>query len=427
MYEFKKLVKAVAFGGVLAASMAPIAANASVLLEGWSGSGESGFGTVALDKNDDSSSQEIFFSDYADLGFDSGVNFFGNEHDSFFVNNNGNISFNGRVSSFTPSGFPNGASGNSMIAPFWADVDTRCDDCGDVFIGSPNAETMVITWDGVGFFSSDSSLTNTFQLVLIDRADTGAGNFDVEFRYEDINWTTGSASGGVDGLGGTPAQAGYDAGDGVNFFTLPGSRTDEVVNLDTADSNTDTAGIWKFAIRDGQLPGDTAENPILPVINPETPTDYNFEFVIIEPETPIFIDPDVAVGYDYIVNSGPNITSVMLPTGFGDDVYDLWLWDAALMDWFDTGEDLLGGVTYDFDTAVDRFRILGIEASEMVDPTDPNAFVTALTFDAAGVINMNQNAITEFVDDAQAVSAPAGLGIFALSLLVFLRARKRLA
>ena len=467
MYEFKKLVKAVAFGGVLAASMAPIAANTSVLLEGWSGSGESGFGTIALEKNDDGSSQEIFFSDYADLSFDSGVNFFGRSHDSFYVNNNGNISFNGSVGSFTPEEFPitrfgddNGdgecevdcsdipqAQTNSafstpenddiqspaelntiaMIAPFWADVDTGCDDCGDVFIGSPNAETLVITWDRVGFYPSDSSLTNTFQLVLIDRADTGAGNFDVEFRYEDINWTTGDASDGENGLGGVPAQAGYDAGDGVNFFTLPGSRTDEVVNLDTAASNTDTAGIWKFAIRDGELPGDTAENPILPVIDPENPTDYNFEFVIIEPETPIFIDPDVAVGYDYIVNSGPNITSVMLPTGFGDDVYDLWLWDAALMDWFDTGEDLLGGVTYDFDTAVDRFRILGIETSEMVDPTDPNAFVTALTFDAAGVINMNQNAITEFVDDAQAVSAPAGLGIFALSLLVFLRARKRLA
>ncbi|GAC09789.1 nidogen-like domain-containing protein [Paraglaciecola chathamensis] len=467
MYEFKKLVKAVAFGGVLAASMAPIAANASVLLEGWSGSGDSGFGTIALEKNDDGSSQEIFFSDYADLSFDSGVNFFGRSHDSFYVNNNGNISFNGSVGSFTPEEFPitrfgddNGdgecevdcsdipqAQTNSafstpenddiqspaelntiaMIAPFWADVDTGCDDCGDVFIGSPNAETLVITWDRVGFYPSDSSLTNTFQLVLIDRADTGAGNFDVEFRYEDINWTTGDASDGENGLGGVPAQAGYDAGDGVNFFTLPGSRTDEVVNLDTAASNTDTAGIWKFAIRDGELPGDTAENPILPVIDPENPTDYNFEFVIIEPETPIFIDPDVAVGYDYIVNSGPNITSVMLPTGFGDDVYDLWLWDAALMDWFDTGEDLLGGVTYDFDTAVDRFRILGIEASEMVDPTDPQAFVTALTFDAAGVININQNAITEFVDDAQAVSAPAGLGIFALSLLVFLRARKRLA
>ncbi|MAD16107.1 MAG: nidogen [Alteromonadaceae bacterium] len=473
MFDFKKIVKAVALSGVMATSISSLSANASVLLEGWSGAGESGFGQIALEKNDDGSSGEIFFNDYEGLGFDSGVNFFGRTHDSFYINNNGNISFNGAVSSFTPEEFPitrfgdndndidndggggcevdciempqaqtNSAFSTSenddiqmpadlntiaMIAPFWADVDTGCDDCGDVFIGSPNAETMVITWDSVGFYNEDSSLTNTFQLVLIDRADTGAGNFDVEFRYEDINWTTGDASDGENGLGGVPAQAGYDAGDGVNFFTLPGSRTDEVVNLDTADSNTGTAGIWKFAIRDGELPGDNAENPILPVINPETPSDYNFEFVIIEPETPIFIDPDVAVGYDYIVNSGPSITSVMLPTGFGDDVYDLWLWDVTLMDWYDTGEDLLGGVKFDFTTAVDRFRILGIETSEMVDPTDPNAFVTALTFDAAGVINMNQNAITEFVDDPQAVSAPAGLGIFALSLLVFLRARKRRA
>ncbi|GAC31206.1 nidogen-like domain-containing protein [Paraglaciecola polaris] len=469
MYDLKKLVKAVALCGAFAASVTSLSANASVLLEGWDGAGDSGFGTIALPKNDDGSSDEIVFSEYDDLGFDSGVNFFGRTHNSFYVNNNGNISFNGSVGEFTPNPFPNtiiadddfeggGECGEecegpaipegdqndfarstlnvesepalntiAMIAPFWADVDTGCEDCGDVFIGSPNAETLVITWDAVGFFPSDSSLTNTFQLVLIDRTDTGAGNFDVEFRYEDINWTTGDASEGESGLGGIPAQAGYDAGDGVNFFTVPGSRTSEVVNLDTADSNTGTVGIWKFAIRDGQLPGDNAENPILPVINPETPTDYNFEFVIIEPETPIFIDPDVAVGYDYIVNSGPSITSVMLPTGFGDDVYDLWLWNDLLMAWYDTGEDLLGGDTYDFITAVDRFRILGIETSEMVDPNDPTAFVTALTFDSAGTININQNAITEFVDGPQAVSAPAGLGIFALSLLVFLRARKRRA
>ena len=117
----------------------------------------------------------------------------------------------------------------------------------------------------------------------------------------------------------------------------------------------------------------------------------------------------------------------MLPTGFGDDVYDLWLWDDALASWYDTDTDLFGGVTFDFGTAVDRFRILGIETSEMVDPTDGSAFVTALTFDSAGTININQNAITEFVGGTQAVSAPAGLGIFALSLLVLFRSRKRRA
>ena len=91
---------------------------------------------------------------------------------------------------------------------------------------------MVFTWDSVGVYSNNASTTNTFQLVLIDRADEGAGNFNVQFRYEDINWTTGSASGGV------PAQAGYDAGDGMNFFTLPGSRTAAVANLDEIFSNT---------------------------------------------------------------------------------------------------------------------------------------------------------------------------------------------
>lgn len=462
MYDLHKLVKTMALLGAIATSVTTISANASVLLQGWDGSGDSGFGTIALAKNDDGSSQEISFSDYTDLGFDSGVNFFGRTHNSLYVNNNGNISFNGSVGAFTPEPFPITRFGNNgdgdgceiecedipqansppmafnneveaplntiaMIAPFWADVDTSCATCGDVLIGSPDSETLVVTWDKVGFYSSDSSLTNTFQLVLIDRADTGEGNFDVEFRYEEINWTTGDASEGENGLGGIPAQAGYDAGDGVNFFTLPGSREDKVVNLDTADSNTSTAGIWKFAIRDGQLPGDSAENPILPVINSENPTDYNFEFVIIEPETPIFIDPDVAIGYDYIVNNGPNIASVMLPTGFGDDVYDLWLWDTLLAKWYDTDIDLLGGVTFEFLTAVDRFRILGIETSEMLDPNDPNAFVTALTFDSTGTINMNQNAITEFVDVTQAVSAPAGLGIFALSLLIVLRVRKRRA
>jgi Nidogen-like. len=280
-----------------------------------------------------------------------------------------------------------------MIAPFWGDVDTRCAECGDVFIGSPNENTLVVTWNDVGYYSQNSNPTNTFQLVLIDREDTGAGNFDVEFRYEDIGWTSGSASDGV------PAQAGYDAGDGENFFTVPGSQTAAIADIDESNSNTGTPGIWKFAIRDGVLPGDTPENPILPIVNPETPTDYEFEFSIDDPDELVFIDPDVAVGYDYIVNSGPNIASVLLPEGYDDNMFDLFLWDNVLMDWFDTGTDITGGEEYDFNTPVDRFRIMGIDVSNMLEPT-PDAFVTGLTFDGSGVVNMNQNAVTVFVPES---------------------------
>ena len=116
----------------------------------------------------------------------------------------------------------------------------------------------------------NASTTNTFQLVLIDRADEGAGNFDVQFRYEDINWTTGSASSGI------PAQAGYDAGDSTNFFTLPGSRTAAIANLDEINSNTTTPGIWNFAIREGALPGASPANPIMPVVDPSNPTNFHF-------------------------------------------------------------------------------------------------------------------------------------------------------
>ncbi|CAB9494456.1 nidogen-like domain-containing protein [Alteromonas macleodii] len=400
----------------LAFSVSSTSANASVLLSGWEGSTESGFGSLAMERNDDGSSGPIVFNTYEALGFDSGVNFFGTSYDRFFINNNGNITFNSAVSSYTPVPFPN--TNQPMIAPFWGDVDTSCDDCGEVFIGSPNEDTLVVTWNDVGYFASNSNPTNTFQLVLIDREDTGAGNFDVEFRYEDIGWTSGEASDGV------PAQAGYDAGDGENFFTVPGSQTAAIADIDESNSNTGTPGIWKFAIRDGVLPGDNPENPILPIVNPETPTDYEFEFSIDDPDELVFIDPDVAVGYDYIVNSGPNIASVLLPEGYDDNLFDLFLWDNGVMDWIDTNTDITGGVEYDFTSPVDRFRIMGIDVSNMLEPT-PDAFVTGLTFDGSGVINMNQNAVTVFVPDPTQVPAPSTLFLMLGALFSTFLLRKR--
>lgn len=422
MIRKNNLLHGALLGSLLAITATSFTSNAGVLLKDWNGSGEAGFGDLAMGRNDDGSSSAFRFDDFEQLNFDSGLNFFGNTYEQAFINNNGNISFNAPVSAYTPTPFP--VSSQPMIAPFWGDVDTSCGDCGEVYIGSPNENTIVVTWDKVGFYSSDSSLTNSFQLVLIDREDTGAGNFDVEFRYEDINWTTGDASDGTNGLGGTPAQAGYDSGDGVNFFVVPGSQTASVVDLDTAPSNTDTAGIWAFSVRDGQLPGDTAENPILPITDPDNPGDYSFEFAITD-EDPIFIDPDVAIGYDYIVDSGPNLTSVLLPENIGDNLFDLWLWDLNVNDWYDTGTDLTGGVWFDFAQPTDKFRIMGIEIDEMLDPTDFTAFVTGLKFDSQGIINMNQNAVTVFVADPTSVPEPQTLLLVMLGLAFTVRKRFR--
>ena len=75
----------------LAFSISSTTANASVLLSGWEGSTESGFGNLAMNGNDDGSSGAIVFDAFESLAFDSGVNFFGTSYDRFFINNNGNI------------------------------------------------------------------------------------------------------------------------------------------------------------------------------------------------------------------------------------------------------------------------------------------------------------------------------------------------
>ena len=66
--------------------------------------------------------------------------------------------------------------------------------------------------------------TNTFQLVLTM---DGTRSFGIFLYLDDgIQWTTSDFfSGGVNGFGGTEAQVGYDAGDGINFLNVDGSRT----------------------------------------------------------------------------------------------------------------------------------------------------------------------------------------------------------
>jgi len=75
------------------------------------------------------------------------------------------------------------------------------------------------------------------------------------FLYADgmIQWTTGDDDGGVNGLGGTPAQVGFNRGDGVNFAVIPASRTADLINLPST-SNVGVPGVWIFRISDDMIP-----------------------------------------------------------------------------------------------------------------------------------------------------------------------------
>lgn len=150
---------------------------------------------------------------------------FGASYSSIYINNNGNISFGTPYGTFSPVVFPN--ANFIMVAPFWADVDTR-NNLGQVrYKITPTA--LYVNWVNVGYYSMQGDKRNTFSVILTNNNDPviGVGN-NVAFCYKDMQWTTGSASSGQGGFGGTPALVGANWGNGVDFnmigrFNSPGT------------------------------------------------------------------------------------------------------------------------------------------------------------------------------------------------------------
>ena len=107
------------------------------------------------------------------------------------------------------------------------------------------------------FFACDMQ-TNTFQCVLVT---DGKVSFAV-FLYAEggIQWTSADTSGGTGGLGGTPAQAGFNAGDGIRSFSLPTSRTDDIADIDHLPGNTGVNGLWIFRVDQEQIDNGDCSN-----------------------------------------------------------------------------------------------------------------------------------------------------------------------
>lgn len=233
--------------------------------------GPAGYGTQCLGENDDGSSNAIDITPF----FPSGLNFFGTTQTRLFVNTNGNVTFAGGLPTYTPDPFP--VAARPMIAPFWADVDTRRSrgsgffrDCtgpgdGEAVMGPPcdnptengvwwhfSPGRAVFTWDRVGYYRCRNDRRMTFQLILSAATGcVGPGDFDVEFRYTRCEWETGDASGGSGGFGGTPAQAGFDAGNTRDYVMIEGSRMAGIARRLCTESNVGIPGTWRFSVRSG--------------------------------------------------------------------------------------------------------------------------------------------------------------------------------
>lgn len=210
-----------------------------------------GFADQALPRNDDNSTQAVA------IGFQ--LNFFGNNYSQLFVNNNGNVTFDEALEDWSPDALATIEA--PIIAPFWADVDTRGTSSGLVTYGTAtvdNRPAFGVNWNHVGYFESNDDKLNTFQLVLIDRSDVQMGAFDIEFNYDNIVWETGD-DGGNGGLGGASARAGFSngtaspgthyelIGSGINGAFLDSSAH----GLKRDSLRSQEAGRYVFPVRSG--------------------------------------------------------------------------------------------------------------------------------------------------------------------------------
>lgn len=218
-----------------------------------------GFSERSIARNDDGSAP------IEPIGFT--INFFGQRRSMVYVNNNGNITFDSALATYTPFGLD--GTQKEIIAAFFADVDTRPEGSALVTYGHATIDGRLAfgaNYVNVGYYASHDDKLNRFQIVLIDRSDTGEGNFDIEFNYEKIAWETGDASGGSGGLGGVPAAVGWSNGTGAagTSYEMDGSLITGAFldsgprSLVRGRLNSTVRGRYVFRARDGYVsPGLT--------------------------------------------------------------------------------------------------------------------------------------------------------------------------
>ncbi len=182
------------------------------------------------------------------------INFFGAALSNVWVNNNGNVTFDNPQSSYVPDALSH--LGIRIIAPYWADVDTR-DAGSDVVKFGANTvnghDAFGVDWVNVGYFSMHTDRLLSCQLVIIDRSDIAPGDFDMEFNYDRVEWEWGDAN-----QTDTAPRAGFS--NGTDDYELPGSGlagTFPDLNAVTGliynhSTNSIVPGRYFFPFRNGQ-------------------------------------------------------------------------------------------------------------------------------------------------------------------------------
>lgn len=178
--------------------------------------------------------------------------FYGVSFSSIYVSTNGNLNFSG-TTAYTNSGLPNSIA---MIAPLWDDLEIFAGTGQSIVESAVPGQYYAVTWD-------ISQYNNTlpryqFQTVIFG-ADTMIGGMqflqnDIVFAYQRVDAVFNNNS----------ATVGLNAGDGVNFTSLPG-----MANGNLSDANVGLLPVGPCSGRSRPAcpslpPGPCVSQPVLP-------------------------------------------------------------------------------------------------------------------------------------------------------------------
>ncbi len=111
-------------------------------------------------------------------------NFYGTDYTTFYVCNNGFVTFVGGNCGYNETDMPIGAAPNNFIAAFWDDLYTSGTIKYELFGSAPN-RYMVVSFEGINHISYQASSAN-FQVILYE------GSNNIRLQYTDS--TMGNAS-----------------------------------------------------------------------------------------------------------------------------------------------------------------------------------------------------------------------------------------
>ena len=200
----------------------------------------------------------------ASIGFN--IDFYGATQSSLYVNNNGNVSLDGALAAYSPS--PLASLTSRLIAPFFADVDTRAAGTNGSDVVRFGTDTLDgrkvfgVNWINVGYYNYGTDRLNSFQLVMTDRSDIRDGDFDFTFNYDRIEWNVGQATNPAD-----KARSGYTGGSSASAFELSHFGVPQVPFITIAPPNSlvnnslnsSVTGRYNFQVRNGAVAAYVAD------------------------------------------------------------------------------------------------------------------------------------------------------------------------